>query len=198
MHGLALAPDGRKVYVSLQSYIVPGDISKHGKILWEKRIPIPGAGAKRGRADPLDGHEAEEPPPRGADDAGEGEVEEPSEVGPLGRRQEENREPDADRAHHEVEPVGGERVGAPETLADEDGRDRGEDGGTEGEDVDELWQGGPLATPRGGTARVRRHDCHLWRACARRHAAPEGVSVDFDLPDESPAGAGASSPVAWT
>ena len=56
----------------------------------------------------------------------------------------------------------------------------------------------PLAAPRGGTARIRRHDRHQWPAHAGRHAAPEGVSVDFDLPDGSAAGAGASSPVAWT
>lgn len=85
---------------------------------------------------------AEQPSCRGPDEARDDEVEDPTEVGRVRWRQHEDGEPEAHGAHDEVDPVASERVGPPETLTDEDGRARGEDGAPAGEDVDELGQGG--------------------------------------------------------
>ncbi len=80
------------------------------------------------------------------------EVEDSAELGRVRGRQHEDGEPEAHGAHDEVDPVAGEHVGPAETLADEDGRARGEDGTRNGENVNEVGQGG-VPSRRPGTRR---------------------------------------------
>ncbi len=47
MHGIVVSPDGKDLYVTLQSYIEHGSVNSEGTLKWEKRIPIPGTSSKR-------------------------------------------------------------------------------------------------------------------------------------------------------
>src|SRR6185437_15682512 len=47
MHGLVFTPDGKDIFVTLQSYIEHARVNDEGTLKWDQRIPIPGTGAKR-------------------------------------------------------------------------------------------------------------------------------------------------------
>ena len=47
MHGIIVSPDGKKLFVSLQSYIIAGNIASDGTVTWAKRTPIFGTAEKR-------------------------------------------------------------------------------------------------------------------------------------------------------